>query len=497
MRHSVTKEETVINLLQKNVSWKELNRMGFSNTFISKVSNYFDEHGLPPSPKKRGRKSKITQQMMSTINDMSLENRRLSSKSISSQISSHQSVSVSRATVDRIRHLLKFQYKPPKIIQNLDEEQKQIRLEFAYSLLNSTVNLDTIIFSDESRLSLGPDNRLLWRRFSDNDESVFMENSQFSPGFMIFGAIGIDFKSPIKVIKGTVNSARYVEILREMRLFSRLDSKFGKCRYIFQQDGATCHKAQQTLKYIKKKAVFISKWPSNSCDLNPIEMCWGIMKQYVKQRQPASIYELEVITMEAWNIITMETINALIRSFRYRLELVILNWGCSISDLIRRGIPETINLTLNIAPSNVILHDDLIEIPDFEDGDSEENPISEKPYCVVADLAGEMRPNFLQIDFVPELYFDPVPKGYMSSPFAPVPDNICRVINQVKDATTETKHSMKFCDICKIKIKDPPVHRRTMKHSTRANENIWREFDLIASRLDETDVVIQNNDDSC
>jgi hypothetical protein len=57
--------------------------MGFSNTFISKVSNYFDEHGLPPSPKNCGRKSKITQQIMSTINDMTLENRRLSSKSIS------------------------------------------------------------------------------------------------------------------------------------------------------------------------------------------------------------------------------------------------------------------------------------------------------------------------------------------------------------------------------------------------------------------------------
>jgi hypothetical protein len=135
--------------------------------------------------------------------------------------------------------------------------------------------------------------------------------------------------------------------------------------------------------------------------------------------------------------------------------LVILTSGCSISDLICRGIPETINLTLNIGRLNVLLQNDLIEIPDFEDGDSEKNSI-----------------------------------------FEPVPGNISRVINQVKGATTETKHSMKFCNICKITIKDTPVHRRTMKHLTRANENIWREFDLIANSFDETDIAIQNNDDS-
>jgi transposase len=132
MRHSATKEETVINLLQKNVSCNELNRMGFSNTFISKVSKYYNEHGYTPSPTKRGRKSKITQQLISTVNDLTLDNRRSSSKSISSQISSIQSNSISPTTVDRIRHFLKFQCKPPKIIQHLDEEQKQLRLEFAY-----------------------------------------------------------------------------------------------------------------------------------------------------------------------------------------------------------------------------------------------------------------------------------------------------------------------------------------------------------------------------
>ena len=52
----------------------------------------------------------------------------------------------------------------------------------------------------------------------------------------------------------------------------------------FQQDGATCHTANETINLLKKKfgESIISRngpvnWPPRSCDLTPLDFFYGVM----------------------------------------------------------------------------------------------------------------------------------------------------------------------------------------------------------------------------
>jgi transposase len=368
--------------------------------------------------------------------------------------------------------------------QTLDEEQKQTRLDFAYTVLSSSVSFDTIIFSDESRICLGPDNRFIWRRYSDNDDSVFSENSKFPPGTLVWGAIGMNYKSPLVLVHGSINSQDYIRILKQSRIFRNLNNLLGHNSYIFQQDGAKCHTSKKTIEYLKKQTRFISRWPSNSPDFNPIEMCWAILKHYVKEHHPTTIDELKTLVQEAWASISFGTINSLVKSFRYRLELCTIMRGESITDCIRKGIPESINLILDKTPMNVCLLDkwieDLVGINDDEELDNIV-PVPE-PMIVVADATNETCPNFGKIENFPVLFLDRVPSDYNFSPFMAIPKK-APPRTKAKELQSQTIEKIHKCGICGKKIRDANIHRRTNEHIEKSTNAIWRKFDLIAEKL--------------
>ena len=64
-------------------------------------------------------------------------------------------LAISIATIARGCHKLKFEYKPPKHRQLLNETQKQNRISFAMSLIemvySDSIDLSKIVFNDESR----------------------------------------------------------------------------------------------------------------------------------------------------------------------------------------------------------------------------------------------------------------------------------------------------------------------------------------------------------
>jgi transposase len=257
MRRQKTAEDIVVRLLKQKFTYQQLNDAGFSNYLISKVSKTLALTGIPPLPEKRGRPSKMTEQIQMFVLDSTLNNRRAPSATVADTIRTNLHISISETTIRRIRHQLHFHFKAPKVRQHLDSEQKQVRIDFASSVLNNQIHIRWIVFSDESRACLGPDNRLLWRRFADNDESVFSENTHFPPGLMVFGAIGKDFKSSLIILKGAINADRYIQILNDSRIFEQLDSQCRPGYYLFQQDGARCHTAAKTQKFLKKEQILL------------------------------------------------------------------------------------------------------------------------------------------------------------------------------------------------------------------------------------------------
>lgn len=133
---------------------------------------------------------------------------------------------------------------------------------------------------------------------------------------MIWGAIGLNFKSKLMFIDGTVTSDYYFnEILIGSNVFDDADKVYGKGRWVFQQDNARPHISNETLMSLDYLEIpFIDDWPPYSPDLNVIEVVWAIMKKRIQKKKLFMIDDFKYEIIAVWNNLSFQTINLLIRS---------------------------------------------------------------------------------------------------------------------------------------------------------------------------------------
>ena len=122
--------------------------------------------------------------------------------------------------------------------QNLSDSQKKKRILFSNGILKNGIDGSRVIFSDESRFVIGSSKIWTWRRRGDLNENLFHKTNKFPSSVMIFGAIGLDYKSGIVLIKSTVDA----DILRDSGVLNYMALP-ESCNLIFQHNGASCHLA--------------------------------------------------------------------------------------------------------------------------------------------------------------------------------------------------------------------------------------------------------------
>ena len=155
---------------------------------------------------------------------------------------------------------------------------------------------------------------------------------------MVYGAIGVGYKSKLVLCEGSIDAAQYRENIIKSEMIQDLNALHGKWNYIFMQDGATCHTAKTTIDWLKTQLKYITKWPANSPDLNPIENLWGCMKKAIHTFQPETLTELKQVVFAVWDNIDQSVIDHLVLSFYQRLQLVIINDGASIQPYLRKEL---------------------------------------------------------------------------------------------------------------------------------------------------------------
>lgn len=121
----------------------------------------------------------------------------------------------------------------------------------------------------------------------DYSPNVCREKQAHPFRVMIWGAIGLNFKSKLMFIDGTVTSDYYFnEILIGSNVFDDADKVYGKGRWVFQQDNARPHISNETLMSLDYLEIpFIDDWPPYSPDLNVIEVVWAIMKKRIQKKK--------------------------------------------------------------------------------------------------------------------------------------------------------------------------------------------------------------------
>ena len=130
-----------------------------------------------------------------------------------------------------------------------------------------------VSFSDESLIQIRENGRLQFirRRVGEAFLAECCTTSTKHPvKIMVFGATTPMRKSKLIFVKGTVDVARYQDILKKANIVDFLRRRRGT--FALMEDGAPAHRAITTKQWHQQHGVKpFPGWPGNSPDLNPIE----------------------------------------------------------------------------------------------------------------------------------------------------------------------------------------------------------------------------------
>jgi transposase len=277
-----------------------------------------------------GRKRKLDER---DVRHIEAEARRESSSSRS--IASALHLNVSHVTVWRTmkssEHLeWRKLHKRPR----LSKEHKAQRLDFAEQCVTSSTPWNSVIFSDEKRFNLdGPDGCTMYWHDLRFEERSFFTRQGGGKSVIIWCAISQLHRSPIVVIDGTLDSKKYVNILKAHLLpfVNRLSVETGQ-EATFQQDNAPVHNSEATTDWLNSKGITYLDWPPYSPDLNPIENVFGLLAKavYAGNRQFDTVQQLTERIELCWDELDQAHITSTIASMPKRMFEVAREKGGSI-----------------------------------------------------------------------------------------------------------------------------------------------------------------------
>jgi len=227
---------------------------------------------------------------------------------------------VSASTAKRMLHDMNLNFSKPQIVPELSEAQKTKRVQWCKQ--HKKMKFDGVFFSDETYIELGCGNSGLWHK---KGQRAKREKRKFPVKMMFWGAISTREKAPLIAVVGTMNTERYIELLRD-KFFAWVTANRVEMS-VFQQDNASCHVSKRAKQFFADHDVGLLEWPANSPDLNPIENIWGILKESVRKRNPQTKEDLEQFAQEEWVRIPQKTIKKTIMSVPKRCDQIISREG--------------------------------------------------------------------------------------------------------------------------------------------------------------------------
>ncbi len=155
-----------------------------------------------------------------------------------------------------------------------------------------------VCFSDESSFECQDASQpMVWHKLGHPQPTV--PNVKFPTKVMVWSVMCHKGTGHLHIVEGIINSKKYVEVLKD-RLLPQLQEWFPENSAVFMQDGAPCHTAKNSMKFLEDEGVQVLKWPGNSLDLNPIETMWAIIKRRLKGQTIKTKKDMISAVIKAW-----------------------------------------------------------------------------------------------------------------------------------------------------------------------------------------------------
>ena len=254
----------------------------------------------------------LTTEMVSALenylrNDDEMTGRKLKTK-LSETFSNFPSVSL--ATIKRYRKECGWVCTRPHYCQLIRDANKIKRKEWCQQQLDNDEQFENIIFTDECTVQLDHHARLCFRK--ENAPRVLKQRAKHPAKIHIWGGISMRGATRLIMFKGNMNAIRYGKIV-EAGLVPFVRAIFPDGHRL-QQDNDPKHCSKYIKRLFKFHDIYWWKTPAESPDLNPVENCWGSLKQYLRTSyKPRNLDELMDGIQEFWDSLTPDVCQKYIR----------------------------------------------------------------------------------------------------------------------------------------------------------------------------------------
>lgn len=189
-----------------------------------------------------------------------------------------------------------------------------------------------VIFSDEMRVSLFKcDGRtIVWRQEQERYDPRCLQTTRNlnRRSIMVWGVIGYYGVGNLVEVEATMDRHQYINLL-ENNLRESAGNIFGDQdhRFVFVQDNAPPHAAQDTQDWLYQNDVQVMRWPAHSPDMNIIESVWADIMVKLRRNPPDTFDELRHRVHVLWNEITPNYLQRLYEQLPRRVQALMRGRG--------------------------------------------------------------------------------------------------------------------------------------------------------------------------
>lgn len=323
------KKKVIVDLMQSGISRRKISELlKIPKSTVIDICKWFSETGSLENKPRSGRPPKIKPRDYRKLERIVKTNRRCSLSDITAKFNEERPEPVSRRTIQHNLHKNNYRRSVAKKKLVIKENNRKKRLSWCRGKRQWSVeNWKRVIFSDESKIMIGHDERVrIWRKKDEGwrPDLVEKRNLQAKYEVMIWGCICWEGVGTMTPVEGNINAAKYQDILEE-NLWPVLARHFPQKGYFFQDDNAPVHRARSTQEYVARNRNNCLRWPAQSPDLNIIENVWLFIKRKLQSRCGAIKSKENLIEeiRRIWTQITPAYIKSLYGSIPNRIHHVI------------------------------------------------------------------------------------------------------------------------------------------------------------------------------